>query len=384
MPRVAPRDSPRTEPGPSAQPVPRDRLGGVDAATGQVPARGRATGTPGRLVRGDRRHGGPIQRGGSPRRRAQQVRRRSGVPAGHDDTGVVSGTRVAGRRPTARRMLASRSRPRSAEVPAAAAGSARTTTRAPGGKPWSRLASCARRRRDTRCRCTLPPTDLPTISPTCTGSNRPSAGPDPTWASTYTNTAPDRPRRPARVTAPKSADRRRRCTAGSTAGPVRQADSSERPFRRRAVRMARPARVRMRNRKPWVLARRRLFGWKVRLLTVWLHHGRSRPRGGRSRRGAGGRERPPSSVLTRCSAQGCTSTTGNPRRRPTHEIPTIRTATGRGQTRGRAGPPRATGSPGACDTPYHANTCRNLVTPGIVARLRTLLRCRLETKPLRI
>ena len=31
--------------------------------------------------------------------------------------------------------------------------------------------------------------------------------------------------------------------------------------------MARPARVRMRRRKPWVLARRRLFGWKVRLLT---------------------------------------------------------------------------------------------------------------------
>jgi hypothetical protein len=26
--------------------------------------------------------------------------------------------------------------------------------------------------------------------------------------------------------------------------------------------------VRMRSRKPWVLARRRLFGWNVRLLTV--------------------------------------------------------------------------------------------------------------------
>ena len=32
--------------------------------------------------------------------------------------------------------------------------------------------------------------------------------------------------------------------------------------------MARPARVRMRSRKPWVLARRRVFGWKVRLLTT--------------------------------------------------------------------------------------------------------------------
>jgi ABC-type cobalamin transport system permease subunit len=29
--------------------------------------------------------------------------------------------------------------------------------------------------------------------------------------------------------------------------------------------IARPARVRMRNRNPWVLARRRLFGWNVRL-----------------------------------------------------------------------------------------------------------------------
>jgi len=40
-----------------------------------------------------------------------------------------------------------------------------------------------------------------------------------------------------------------------------QADSLSRPLVRRADRMARPARVRMRSRKPWVLARRRLFGW---------------------------------------------------------------------------------------------------------------------------
>jgi hypothetical protein len=50
-----------------------------------------------------------------------------------------------------------------------------------------------------------------------------------------------------------------------------QAESSARPLRRRAERMARPARVRIRSRKPWVLARRRLFGWKVRLLTRKLH-----------------------------------------------------------------------------------------------------------------
>lgn len=47
---------------------------------------------------------------------------------------------------------------------------------------------------------------------------------------------------------------------------VRQAESSVRPLRRRAERMDRPARVRIRRRKPCVFARRRLFGWKVRLL----------------------------------------------------------------------------------------------------------------------
>ena len=48
---------------------------------------------------------------------------------------------------------------------------------------------------------------------------------------------------------------------------TRQAESFARPLLRRLARIARPARVRMRSRKPCVLARRRLFGWKVRLLT---------------------------------------------------------------------------------------------------------------------
>lgn len=46
-----------------------------------------------------------------------------------------------------------------------------------------------------------------------------------------------------------------------------QAARRARPLVRRVEMMARPARVRMRSRKPWVFARRRLFGWKVRLLT---------------------------------------------------------------------------------------------------------------------
>ena len=77
----------------------------------------------------------------------------------------------------------------------------------------------------------------------------------------------------------KSARLRRRAGCGSTGWPA-QADSRLRPLARRAERMARPARVRMRRRKPWVLARRRLFGWKVRLLTEELQT-RS-PRGSRA------------------------------------------------------------------------------------------------------
>lgn len=43
-----------------------------------------------------------------------------------------------------------------------------------------------------------------------------------------------------------------------------QADRLLRPLRRRAARIARPARVRIRSRNPCVLARLRLLGWKVR------------------------------------------------------------------------------------------------------------------------
>ena len=43
-----------------------------------------------------------------------------------------------------------------------------------------------------------------------------------------------------------------------------------RPLLRRAEMMERPARVRIRERKPCLRLRRRLLGWKVRLLTVYL------------------------------------------------------------------------------------------------------------------
>lgn len=57
------------------------------------------------------------------------------------------------------------------------------------------------------------------------------------------------------------------CWVGSTVVSVRSyyAVSFARPLRRRAATMARPARVRMRIRKPCFFERRRLFGWNVRL-----------------------------------------------------------------------------------------------------------------------
>ena len=74
-------------------------------------------------------------------------------------------------------------------------------------------------------------------------------------------------------------DRRREIVAAASSGIPREAPVTSpsghggqtltraRPLRRRAARTARPALVRMRSRKPCVLARRRLFGWNVRLLT---------------------------------------------------------------------------------------------------------------------
>lgn len=43
-----------------------------------------------------------------------------------------------------------------------------------------------------------------------------------------------------------------------------------RPLARRPARIARPARVRIRSRKPCVFARRRLLGWKVRFMVRLL------------------------------------------------------------------------------------------------------------------
>jgi len=71
-------------------------------------------------------------------------------------------------------------------------------------------------------------------------------------------------RLPARIVARKSWLCRKRYARASTSC---YAESFARPLRRREERMDRPARVRIRRRNPCFLLRRRLFGWKVRLLT---------------------------------------------------------------------------------------------------------------------
>jgi hypothetical protein len=160
----------------------------------------------------------------------------------------------------------------------AAGGLARTTSRLPLGRRSRRSRIRCRSRRLTLLRTAAPPTALLTTKPTSGISS-------PVMLRCATRVG--RPARLPRLTATsKSSPRRMRECRDSTLDAYRppvwftggrdyqarvdQADSFSRPLRRRAARMARPARVRIRSRKPWVFARRRLFGWKVRLLTGGL------------------------------------------------------------------------------------------------------------------
>jgi hypothetical protein len=146
-------------------------------------------------------------------------------------------------------MPAPRRRLRQASSPTASASDAATGA-APGAgppnhrpcdRPQSRLAAVGRRHRQYRQR---------------PGARRQNRRPPAAPAA-----LPWRTRRDGSVGKQRVATSDVRREAG-------QADSSVRPLRRRAAMMARPARVRMRKRNPWVLARRRLFGWNVRLPLV--------------------------------------------------------------------------------------------------------------------
>ena len=153
----------------------------------------------------------------------------------------------------ARAMTRSRCSPSSLEGTPRALREALTTTRAPSGRSATRS-----RMRWRSCRLTrLRPlarliSRLGTTKPTRRLLRSSSAR---TWTTTSGSPA----RVPCRIAAVKSAGSTMRCARGSTG--VSQADSLARPLRRRAARMARPARVDMRRRKPCVFERRRLLGW---------------------------------------------------------------------------------------------------------------------------
>ena len=135
-------------------------------------------------------------------------------------------------------------------------GSARTTRRDPAGSPLRCSRTTCRKRRFTRLRTTAGPTALLTTKPTVVVSDAPGT----TWVTRVWLTD----RLPARIVERKSPLRRKRYARASTSI---YAESFARPLRRRDDRIDRPARVRIRRRKPCFLLRRRLFGWKVRLLT---------------------------------------------------------------------------------------------------------------------
>ena len=114
---------------------------------------------------------------------------------------------------------------------------------------------------------------------------------------------------PARPGPGAHGQRELRAVAHPGLGWQDQALSRSRPFCLRAARTARPARVRMRSRKPCVFARRRLFGWNVRLLTGTPGRGSGsawpRLASGRSPEHA-------TSSSTRCSESTQATTTWNP------------------------------------------------------------------------
>ncbi len=139
-------------------------------------------------------------------------------------------------------------------------GSARITTRSAGSRSSTTVRATCRNRRATRWRSTAEPTDLPTT--------KPIRGPAAPLGSRRrcTTRSGCAARTPCLTVAPNSVDRVIRYCAGSTSLPEQtQAVSERRPLRRRPVTIARPARVRIRRRNPCTRARRRLFGWNVRL-----------------------------------------------------------------------------------------------------------------------
>ena len=201
------------------------------------------------------------RRGEPARRRAQ---RRDHVPVQLDGVDEASGGTAA--RFTfahldlpdperARRSAVRSSWSNAADTASRLPGSARITIRSPASSSSTTPRATWRSRLATRCRCTALPTDFPTTRPILGASSS-------TDRSACTTRSGWTARTPRLTVNPKSVDRVIRYRAGSTAlNPASDhAVRERRPLLRRPDTMARPARVRIRSRKPCTRARRRLLG----------------------------------------------------------------------------------------------------------------------------
>lgn len=309
-------DSPHTHPETAYGTETGYRLDSIGTTARRVSARRWSPRAPGRLIddnRGDPNAGGPA--GGAAHRAPPGLRTAADIG-----------------RSVSRAKARSRSLARAFEDAAAVSGKARTTIREPSGKDPSRSPMSGRSLRDTRWRTTLPPTDLPTTSPTRTGSEPIGASAGSTsspdggsgWAaggSTYTITAPARARLPRRVTAEKSDEDFNRCAAGSTRARRRSgrqfatalATPSGKDGTTGASSHAQPKTVGLR---PPAIVR----------LEGPLAHGLAPSQSGHHRRGIA----PPARSARSGIAQAVTDLLT----RTAYEVSTVRTDHGRGQTRG--------------------------------------------------
>ena len=234
----------------------------------------------------------------------------------------------------------------------AARGRARTTMSIRRSSPTGVSATCAaarcRRRRLTRLRVTALPTAPLTTNPMrgpdwTLGSLDPasldpaSSGACMAWTISVGLLALS----PRLVVRRKSFELCILSNRGNTMGLRHgcQADRRVRPLRRRAEMIARPARVRIRRRKPWVRLRRRLLGWNVRLLTGKLHHLRGTRQSG--------------TVLTRHASQAERAGSSRRCKRPSNGTGHRQT----GQTGANSGGLRNSGRRCPVDTP---NTMANI------------------------
>ena len=246
-PRVAPTEPTQRQPPAAERTVAFDGDQGVLRTARVEPARG------GRHRRDDQLVGPDEQHQGTTGRATQHLDRR------HRDRTAPRSRSLRSTVPSADRR-SEESVSKSAEP---AGGRARTTMSTPAGSESRIWITNPRSRRRTVLRTTAPPTAFDTTKPTWASDGAVSLPTSLSRGRQCTTTVVRPARTPPRIVRGKSPARRIRSGAGSTG----QAESSARPLRRRPARIARPARVRIRSRKPWVLARRRLFGWKVRLDT---------------------------------------------------------------------------------------------------------------------